>query len=388
MKRPDDLLPEEQDPQYEELIALLRQANLNPMLVDPTERAQLLARARGRLFQTDPEVSTPEDIPVLEVSEFASFPSKPKALADKQHRGRRLIRLVNELVAVLVVIALIGSALLLFWHRLPSTGDHSRQVPTAPPIGPVGTPVTVHAQAGGLEMTMRITPGPYFLSEMLAADLSLGNHSQTTFLLLGVTDDPCHSPLKIVMTGGERPYDTNLQSNLAAITCMGFPGSVQLQPNQTISIRQYAALTSSGQVTLTARAVFVKTPVGRYGLTPIITVASPLDKHWPSLQISVSAKTPSDRLISLQKQGALTIVNAPSAARGQLLEMSAGDCSFGPRASSHKGSDYWGDHLSTMTIETPQCGVTDVDGTPIPGKLRWTYVVGAPGYTMVSGRYP
>src|SRR5260370_15219709 len=213
MKLPNEMLPEEKDPRYEELITLLQQANLNPMLVDPTERAQILSRARARLFQTDLEVSIPEEMPVLDVSELDSFPSKPKALADKQHRGRRLIRLVNELAAVLVVLALIGSALLIFWHRLPSTGDH----PTiGPPIGPVGAPVVVYAGvAGGFEMSLKITPGPYFLSELLETDLSITNHTHTDYWRLTPPEPACPVLLNIVTTGGGGPHATGIQRFLA-----------------------------------------------------------------------------------------------------------------------------------------------------------------------------
>jgi len=113
MKLPDDLLPEEQDPRYEELITLLQQANLNPMLVDPTERAQILSRARARLFQTDPEVSKPEEMPVPADGGPGSPPSKPEAQTGTQRPGRQFVRLLNTLAAVLIVGALVGAMLLL-----------------------------------------------------------------------------------------------------------------------------------------------------------------------------------------------------------------------------------------------------------------------------------
>src|SRR5260370_35372650 len=49
MKPFDDLLPEERDPQYEELITLLQQANHNPMLVDSTRRSHPPSRAPQRV---------------------------------------------------------------------------------------------------------------------------------------------------------------------------------------------------------------------------------------------------------------------------------------------------------------------------------------------------
>ena len=45
----NDMLPEEQDPQFEELITLLRQADLYPPLIDPTEHAQIISQARAQV---------------------------------------------------------------------------------------------------------------------------------------------------------------------------------------------------------------------------------------------------------------------------------------------------------------------------------------------------
>src|SRR6266487_1168981 len=143
MKLPDDMLPEEQDPQYEELITLLRHVNLNPMLIDPAEHAQIVLQARARLFPTDSEVSKPE------MQELGSLPSKPKARADKQHRGRRLLHTLNMLAAALVVAALLGSALLLFGPRQQSTLVATRKmIVTRIDNGPLlpGQSIRLHGQ--------------------------------------------------------------------------------------------------------------------------------------------------------------------------------------------------------------------------------------------------
>ncbi len=125
----NDMLPEEQDPQFEELITLLRHADLNPPLIDPTERAQILSRARARLFPTDPEASQPEHMPAHEMQELGSLPSMPKARVDKQYRSGRFVRLLSVIAAVLVIGALIVTDLLIF---RPWTSSTSR-----PPIRPV-----------------------------------------------------------------------------------------------------------------------------------------------------------------------------------------------------------------------------------------------------------
>src|SRR5216683_78616 len=248
-------------------------------------------------------------------------------------------RLAQALVAALVIAALLGTTLLLLRPSLPSTGGHPKKVPSG---GAIGTPVTLRAQAAGLEITMRITPGPYFLSEMLAADLSLANHSQTTYLLQGTPNmpgqrpDTCHPPLTIAILGGEGPSDTALRSALADIaSCWNGPGSegtVQLQPGQTIMVHQYLALTSSGHLTLTARGTFQKIVLGQDGVVHIVPASGPLDGRWPALQVSVARQVPSARSISLQRQGLQVHVDAPPAIRDQLLYMSVFICDLGPRS--------------------------------------------------------
>jgi anti-sigma factor RsiW len=297
--------------------------------------------------------------------------------------------LAQTLVAALVIAALLGTILLLLKPWLPSTSTGGHPT-SAPAIGPVGAPMTVHTQAQGLEMTMRITPGPYFLSEMLEVDLSLTNHTHTTF-----QGDACHYFPKIIMIDGENPHDTNLASALATTytnQCFFhapiFP-LLQLQPTKTITVQRYVALTSSGHVTLTARESFQKTALGQDGRIHIVPTASPLDGHWPSLQISVSAQVPSDRMLSLRQQDTQVIVDFPPAARGQLLYAFAYVCGLGSRV-SETGSEFRADYrisLPTMTLQKPQCRYNPFGSTPSQ-LLRWTFVVGVPGYAMVSGKYP
>ena len=411
MKSPDDMLPEEQDPRFKELNTLLQHANLNPMLVDPTERTLILSRASARLFPTNPEV---KDMPVPALSDLGSFPSKPKVLADKPYRGRRLIRLISVFAAVLVVIALIGSALLLFGPLSPFQRDGSG---TAPPIGPVGAPVVVRTQAHGLEMTMKITPGPYFLSELLEVDISLTNHTQTTF-----QGDICHLFPKLIVIDGEGqrdtslasavattinsaqyigmrvfPHDMNLASALTTIYTPPTNGLIeclheqfnleQLQPTKTITVQHYVALTSSGHVTFTARAAFQRAVPGQNGRVALVPATNPLDGHWPSLQISVSTQVPSDRMLSLHQQTTQAIVDVPLAARSHLLYAFGYSCGLGSIASEGGSEFRVGNRMDnkisqpTITLQRPQCDV------PKLKILRWTYVVGAIGYTMLAGKY-
>lgn len=384
MKPLDDMLPEEKDPQYEELITLLQQANLNPMLVDPTERAQILSRARARLMLADSKASFTGAPVVPEIRELATLPSKPKARAGKPQRARRHIHLPNMLAAVLVVAALIGSVLLIFGPWSPLQKDRSG---TAPPIGPVGAPVVVRTQAHGLEITLRITPGPYFLSEMLEVDLSVTNHSHDTLLETNLPGKMCAPSLPallmVIMTGGGRPSDTNLQHNMADFGsgCGGFfPGpQSQFLPNQTILLSKDIVLTNSGHITLTAQIGLAKQVPGQNNAYRSLPNSDPVAGHWPSLQLRVQAGIPSDRLITGQQRGARVTIDAPSLVRSQLLYAYALRCDLSGEYSRSK--------LTAMTLQQPQCYNSPRDNRA-NRFVKWTYAVGAPGYAVFSGKYP
>jgi hypothetical protein len=119
----DDRLPEEQDPQLEELISLLQHANLSPIFVDPTLREEILSRTRTRLVQLDSRTSLTEDIPAIEMEGPGSLPSKSKTRIDRQYRSRRIVQLINNFAAVLLVAALIGSVIILKSTLLGRTGE-------------------------------------------------------------------------------------------------------------------------------------------------------------------------------------------------------------------------------------------------------------------------
>jgi hypothetical protein len=408
----NEMIPEEQDPQYEEVIALLRRVNLNPLFVDSKERTQVISQARARLFHTEPEGSKYEDIPTSKMRGLGSLPSKSKGRRDKQIGSGRLTHLLNVLAAVLVVAVLIGSALLIFGPWSPLLKDRSG---TAPPIGPVGAPVVVSTQSHGLEMTMKITSGPYFLSELLEVDISLTNHTQTTF-----QGDMCHLSPKLIVIDGEGlrdtslasavaktinsaqylgvrifPHDTNLATALATIytptnssECIPDQFNLmQLQPTKTITVQHYVALTSSGHVTFTARASFQRAVPGQNSRVTLVTAANPLDGHWPSLQISVSTQVPSDRMLALHQLTTQAIVDVPLAARSHLLYAFEYSCGLGSIASEFGGEFRVGNRMDnkisqpTITLQRPLCGNSKYK------IFSWTYVVGAIGYTTLAGKY-
>lgn len=372
-------------------------SHLDPSPAASTRPAAAFARFQTRLYAAQntatrlSEANGIIDARTLPLSSTERGASLPAPARPSAHR-RRPAALGQALVAAVVIAALLGSTLLLLRPRVPSPASNPKQTPS---IGPVGTPVKVQSQVGGLEVTMQITPGPYFLSEMLAADLTLTNHSQTTYILegtwdnpgIGIPDDHCHLPIKVMMSGGGSPNDTGLEHDLnAALSCYGSDGTTQLLPNQTLTISQYLALTSSGQVTLQMQGAFQRAALGQDGVIHIVSATGPLDGHWPSLRISVQAQVPAQRLITLRAQPAQVVVDAPPAARGRLLSLSAYDC-VGRNSSQHSGGGYW-IKLQGTVIEKPQCGYSVTNGTPTYDTfVHWVYVVGAPGYSIVSGTY-
>ena len=335
--------------------------------------------------KADRPVSSTLPTPVVERDDL-----RPTALPAAAPRRSRVW--VQRLETAMIMALLLGTVLLLVWRPW-------RPSPAVPPVGTsVGTPIPVRAQAGGLEMTMRITPGPYFLREMLVADLSLTNHSQTTYLLEetlrdpGLLSDACQPPITVQISGGSGPSDTVLRNTLTSLaSCSNRPGSegtMKFKPGQTITAHQVLALTSSGQVTFTARGIFQKVVLGQDGVVQVANAPGPLDGHWPTMRVSVASQAPPARLISLQRQGLQVQVVAPPAIRTQLLIWASTSCidRFGD-GTGGGGSANWV-ALSGETITPDQCGVTSSNGTATTDKLKlWVYAVGAPGYAIALGMY-
>jgi hypothetical protein len=359
---PDDVLPEERDAQHKELIALLRQTPHTSVAATEKERAETLARVRERLLRIEEGGKLNEDGPGEQVGVLAAPLPEQLLFIPSPRRERRVLHFINSLAAVLVVGALIGTALLLFTHRSPASG----------------TPVTVRAEAGGLEASMRLTPGPYFLGELLAIDLSLTNHSHTTFLVSGSSSAVdagkfCEAALTVTITGGHGPHYT---LPLREPGCLFPLVLTTLKPGQAISMRQYWSLTSSGQVTLEESAHLAATPSNKGG--------SPLDGHWPSIRINVDSKVPADRMLSFTVLDARVHINAPQAALPHLLYRYQMEC----RSSQNGGTIMYGtpgwDPLSWKPLPTNDVQKPDCSGTII----HWMFDFSAPGYAIVSGSYP
>jgi len=343
----DDMIPEEREEQYKQLITLLRRGLREPAAISSPEQSEIIARVRKRLTQAEDLASRPEAMPVQQPGQTGS---RPRARTSSQ-RGR-MLRFVNGLAAVLVVSMLVGAALLLFRSSL-----HQRAA--RPPTDSTGP--TVHTQANGMEASLHlVTTGPYFLSELLSADVSLTNHTRMTVELLGrnKADSVCFSSaLNAQVTGGGAPTYTLPR---LAVECAQPLYITGLAPGHTLTMHYYLPVTKSGEVTITM------------GPMRVPHLASPLDGHWPSLRIRVDAQVPSKRMLLLHAQGTQVMIQAPAAARTHLLYRESITC------------DQYGDGshadwtpLATTVLSQPVC--------PTAHK-HWVYIVSAPGYAIVAGK--
>jgi hypothetical protein len=350
----DDMIPEEREERYKQLITLLRRGLREPAAISSPEQSEIVVRVRERLTQADDLASHPEAMPVQQPGQTGS---RPRARTSSQ-RGR-MLRFVNGLAAVLVVGMLVGASLLLFRSSLHQNGARlPKQNGTRLPTDATGP--TARAQANGMEAALHlVTAGPYFLSELLSVDVSLTNHTRMTVELLGGNkpDSVCFSSaLNALATGGGAPTYTLPRLDVA---CAQPLYVTWLAPGRTLTMHYYLPMIKSGEVTIAMG------PMRDYHL------ASPLDGHWPSLRIHVDAQVQSKRLLSLHAQGAQVMIQAPPAARTHLLYRESISC------------DQYGDGshadwtpLATTVLSQPSC--------PTAHK-HWVYIVSAPGYAIVAG---
>ena len=116
-----------------------------------------------------------------------------------QLQNKRLARWLNVLGAVLIVAGTIGVSL--------SVARSSRSASSGTASWGGGGPFTRVAQAGGLYFAMTVTPGPYFLGELLQVDLSLTNSSLTTYTLGGPSvSGICGGAVYVNTVGGTGPF--------------------------------------------------------------------------------------------------------------------------------------------------------------------------------------
>jgi hypothetical protein len=376
MKPFDDSVSEENTPAYQDLTILLRQAR--PIAsVTAEEQSQMLARVRARLHQTE-DVSSEGASSTSENSKgvLQSFPLRRKV---PHRRLSRMRYTLNMIAAVLVVAVIAGASLWLFSSQ--RTDDLVMHIPTGALVGSIKAPVTVRSEAGGLEASLQVTSGPYFLSELLATTFTLTNHSNKRFFLPGSIDgsNPCEGTglFHLAITGGSDPhYDFPISNTL--VSCPPNETITTVDVGKTLTTHGYILLTNSGQVALTSDAIFlIPTNANHvtngaqhhFSINGMTQGPGPLDGHWPIMQINVATKIPMDRTLSLRQQNSAVIINAPISAAQYLVYYYVVTC-VGTMGTSAQWYP-----VTTPILHEPECSGAN---------KHWTYAVGAPGYAIAS----
>ncbi len=258
---------------------------------------------------------------------------------------------------------------------MPESLEHHLSPATGLDTWVGGTPVTREAEAGGLHIVMQVTPGPYFLGELLAANLSLRNDSLTTYTLAGPSKaGPCGAAVFVSMSGGSGP-----QYVLPVATSHSCPPMTsKLAPGDTLTLHEFLPVSNTGDVTLEAGARFLQTVARPDGSQSIMPGRSPLDRRWPSIKIAVAAATPSDRQITLQREGTQVQITAPPAARAHLYYLYTVTCHAFQGGTVGTGNFAW-EPIATTIVQEPNCGDY---GSQV---IQWKYAVSAPGYAIASG---
>ena len=244
----------------------------------------------------------------------------------------------------------------------------------APPMGP---PVAAVVRAGRVTMSVRVPPGPYFLSELLPVDVALSNRSRAPITLGGAAvPSPCGSALGAWLMGGTAPHFV-----LHAPTTHSCPfgGMTTVSPGHTLTIRQWLPLTASGHPTLTAVAQFLKVSTTSGGGQTITTGVNALGGRWPSLVLTVTPTIPANRTLTLIKVGPAVTVRVPLRVRSQLRYLYGVSCRD-PQGPGGTGSGNFGwQPLATGVAYDPGC----------PGiEEQWTVAMGLPGYAIATATYP
>jgi hypothetical protein len=323
-------------------------------------------------------------------------------MSEPQHK--RLARWLYVFGAVLIMTGGIGVAVSLVRSsrcppQLASLADGVQQTSVAP-TSPADSVV---ADACGLRVVMTLTPGPYFLGELVVADVSLTNSTAITYILDSgsyILDSGCGGAVSVTISGGTAPHFSLPTSHFPNF-CGGF-GWTTLNPGQVLTYHYFLALPSSGEVTVQPGARFLQTHPGPDGVPeigPLIRAEhTPLDGHWPSLTLSVAPVAPVDRRITLQHTGTTVQIQAPLSARSSLYYRYTLECSNpinhtqGPvgvlRATGGPGwqSLALPKSLALPVLLEPACG----EGDPLLLHVRWStvhwsYAVGAPGFAIATG---
>lgn len=275
-------------------------------------------------------------------------------------RNQRIRRLLSSLAAILVVGILIGIAVLLF-------APHQTSVSGAT-IGPL---TTTQVQIDGFKMTFGLTPGPYFVSELLEAKITFTNHTtQTQWASSPFGINPCGYATGIDIQGGVKPT-FELPTPMGHSCPADIGQALKVLPGQILSTSKYIALQSSGPITLTSTIDFLE-PTNNQSYKRI---KSPLEDHWPTLHIHIASQIPQDRQLTTHVTEKSITVDASTSAHLQYIF--GVTCTNGPGSGSEETGNYGWQPLKSSTVNRPACSMKHI---------TWNYAIGAPGYAIASGK--
>ena len=381
MKPFDDTIPDEREPGQQELLAYLPHLYRKPASLPSVEVEQSLSKVRERLLHFQAIAAHENETELAQAAESigSTVSGQTASVAHRRRsRQRRLFSILSTFVAVLVVGVIIGTAFLLFSHS-PRFSQRPQSVTT--PGMPADLSVTTYTSASGLKMSLGITRGPYFLSEMIAVTLSLHNGSSTSYIVgYPFVSGSCGYDPGVYITGGSPPnYTVPIPTGHSCPS--GFYNSVSLKSGSTLMSQKYLPLTSSGHVTLLSEVAFLKSTIEN-GYKVFSPTSSPLDGHLPSAQITVSPKVPANRHVAFHIGGSKVTVIVPPQVHEPVLYLYGISCSgpiglgqnLQPQETSFTGNYGW-DPLTTRTVNDPGCGSSGV----------WSFAFGVPGYAIVTG---
>lgn len=375
MKPFDDSLPEERETRYRDIIELVQSSARAPSVETLAQQDQIIARVSQRLAEFEYAINSSENAELAEPENTLSsdrtaepLSLKPINTPEKQAHSKRQRPLIfNTLAAVLVVSLLIGISLLLF-ERYP------RAVTT---VGSVGPAVVTHVEAGGLDLSLSVTPGPYFLGELLEVHMTLTNHSSTAYQIRGVkTASVCFPALFAALTGGEKPQFTLLDGDRSNFIFCPRMGESPFRPGEVISISQYVPLTKSGQQTLAVSYALGSS-------TNDARSANPLENQPLAFEFYVAPDVPADRaVLSLHQQGSKVAINAPSSLHLQFAYLYYITCKNAlGQPTEYSGADFDWFTVAKNVIDKPECATESVP------HAQWQLTVGAVGYELVRGTF-
>jgi len=150
----DDLVPEERDQAYNQLLALLRSSSQKRVPIEATEQAQIIARVWERLVQTDLGASLNGNLPVPQPGVLDSSPHQAESPAGKPRHDRRRLRSMALLAAAVIVAVLLGTAFAPLGHQLlPRIGGYNQATKT-----PAGLPtLTLFPNVATIGSTIQLT---------------------------------------------------------------------------------------------------------------------------------------------------------------------------------------------------------------------------------------